>query len=84
MASASRPHIRMIRTRKQGVRPSRESALKKIVAILEDQMTDMGLNEEEKNAKTAELVASVSDAVASKLVPRAKHSTRLHSAAVQP
>jgi len=57
--------------------------LKAIVAILEDQMTDMGLNEEEKNAKTAELIASVSDAVTSKLVPHAKHLTQIRSAALQ-
>jgi hypothetical protein len=60
MASATRPHIRMIRSRKPAGRPSRESALKTIVAILEDQMTDMGLNEEEKNAKVA-LFASLVD-----------------------
>jgi hypothetical protein len=57
--------------------------LQAIVAILEDQMTEMGLNEEEKNAKTAELVASVSEAVTSKLAPHAKHSTRLRTAALQ-
>jgi hypothetical protein len=57
--------------------------LQKIVAILEDQMTDMGLNEEEKNAKTAELIAFVSDAVTLKLAPNAKRLTRLRSAALQ-
>jgi hypothetical protein len=83
MASATRPHIRTVGSRKLAVKPSRESALRAIVAILEDQMTEMGLNEEEKNAKTAELVASVSDAVTSKLAPRAKHSTRLRTEALQ-
>lgn len=82
MASATRPHIRMIRSRKPAVKPSRECSLRKIVAILENQMTDMGLSEEEKNAKTAELVASVSDAVTSKLAPHAKLAKRLHSAAL--
>jgi hypothetical protein len=65
------------------VKPSRESALQAIVTILEDQMTEMGLSEEEKNAKTAELIASVSDSVTSKLAPRAKHITQLHSVALQ-
>ena len=82
MASAARSQIRTIRSRKPAVRTSRESSLQKIVAILEDQMTDMGLSEEEKNAKTAELVASVSDAVTSKLAPHAKPVKRLHSAAL--
>ena len=83
MASATPPHIRAVGSRKTAVKPSREGALQAIVAILEDQMTDLGLNEEEKNVKTAELVASVSDAVTSKLAPNARHSTRLHSAALQ-
>ena len=83
MASATRSHIRAIGSSNLAVIPSRENALQAIVAILEDQMADMGLNEEEKNAKTAELVASVSDAVTSKLAPRAKRLTQLHSAALQ-
>ena len=83
MASATRPHIRTVGSRKLAVKPSRESALQSIVAILEDQMTDRGLSEEEKNAKTAELVASVSDAVTLKLAPHARHLTRRHSAALQ-
>ena len=83
MASATQPHIRMIRSRKPAVKPSRDSALHSIVAILEDQMTDMGLNEEEKDAKTAELVSFVSDAVTSKLAPNAKLLTRHHSATLQ-
>ena len=82
MASPTRTHIRTVGSRKLTVKPSRESALQAIVAILEDQMTDMGLNEEEKNVKTAELVASVSDAVTSKLAPHAKLAKRLHSAAL--
>lgn len=83
MASATRPQIRTIRSRTLATKPSREIALQEIVTILEDQMTEMGLNEEEKNAKTAELVASVSDAVTSKLAPHAKPAKRLHSAALQ-
>jgi hypothetical protein len=83
MASATRPHLRAAGSRKLAVKPSRERALQKIVAILEDQMTDKGLSEEEKNAKTAELVASVSDAVTSKLAPSAKPLSRLRSAALQ-
>ena len=83
MASATRPRIRTAGSRRLAVKPSRELALQKIVAILEDQMTDMGLTEEEKNAKTAELVESVSEAVTSKLAPSAKPLTRLRNVALQ-
>jgi len=51
--------------------------------ILEEQMTSMGLSEEEKNAKTAELVAFVSEAVSEKLAPRARRPRQLHCAALQ-
>jgi hypothetical protein len=73
-ASASRA----ARARWSGQKPQpataeakREAALRKIAAILEEQMTSLGLSEEEKNAKTAELVAFVSDAVSKKLAPHA-------------
>jgi hypothetical protein len=59
----------------------REAALRKITAILEEQMTSLGLNEEEKNGKTAELVAFVSHAVSAKLAPRAKQQEQPHSEA---
>ena len=72
----------MIR-KKLSVKSSREGALQSIVAILEDQMSEMGLNEVEKNAKTAELVSFVSDAVTSKLAPNAKLLARHHSVALQ-
>jgi hypothetical protein len=61
---------------------SRESALRKIAAIVEDQMTEMGLTEAEKNAKTAELVAFVNDVVTSKLAPDAKQPKQPHSEAL--
>ena len=83
MASTARPSIRTIRSAKPKAKPSREEALRRIARILEDQMTDLRLSEEEKNAKTAELVAFVSDATASKLAPRAKHSKQPHSEALQ-
>ncbi len=83
MAIAARTRIRTVESRKLSVGSSRESALQSIVAILEDQMTDMGLNEEEKNAKTAELVSFVNDAATSKLVPNAKLLTRHHNVALQ-
>jgi hypothetical protein len=38
-------------------------------------MTSMGLTEEEKNAKTAEMVAFVNEAVRAKLAPRAKQQS---------
>jgi hypothetical protein len=61
----------------------REAALRKIANIFEEQMTSMGLNEEEKNAKTAELVAFVSEAVSAKLAPRAKQAELLHTEAAR-
>jgi hypothetical protein len=57
----------------------REAALRKIAVIFEEQMTSIGLNEEEKNAKTAEFAAYVNDAVRAKLAPRAKQSEPLHA-----
>jgi hypothetical protein len=83
MANTARPRVQSIRSRRPAAKPSREQSLRKIARILEDQMTDLGLNEEEKNAKTAELVAFVSDATASKLAPRAKRSMQPHSEALQ-
>lgn len=83
MASTARPPIRTIRSRRPAPKPSREEALRKIAGILEDQMTDMGFSEEEKNAKTAELVDFVSDTVTSKLAHRAKPSRRLRSVGVR-
>lgn len=83
MASTARPAIRTIRPNKRATKPSRDRGLRKIARILEDQMTDLGLSEEEKNAKTAELVAFVSDAVSSKLAPHAKRSKLPHSEALQ-
>jgi len=75
MASATRPHIQAIRSLQPPVNLSREMAARKIVAILEDQMTEKGLTEEEKNQKTAEFAAFVSDVVSS----HAKHSKQLRS-----
>jgi oligoribonuclease (3'-5' exoribonuclease) len=83
MASATRPHLRTVGSRESVAITSRESALRKIAAICEDQMTEMGLSEEEKNAKTAEFVAFVSQAVTSKFVPDAKQPKPLHSEALQ-
>jgi hypothetical protein len=52
----------------------RESALRKIAHLLEEQMDEMGLSEDEKDAKTAKLVERVSASVTASLTPRAKHS----------
>ena len=82
MAGTARSRI-YVRPSKSSMRPSRKNALKKIARILEDQMTDMGLSEEEKNAKTAELVAFVSDVAASKLELRSKRSKPPYSAAAR-
>jgi hypothetical protein len=65
MATAARPRIRPNRPQKAAAPSSAESSARKIVAILEDQMAEMGLTEEEKNRKTAELAAFVKDAVSS-------------------
>ena len=85
-ASASRA----ARARWSGEKPQpatvdakREAALRKIVAILEEQMTSLGLSEEEKNAKAAQLVAFVSDAVSEKLAPRAKQPVQHRSEALR-
>jgi hypothetical protein len=76
MASATRPRIQAIRSHKPTVKPSRESALRKIAVILEDQMTDMGLTEAEKNAKVALFVSMVDEEVTEKMTLRATHSKR--------
>ena len=65
------------------VEAKREAALRKIAVIFEEQMTSMGLSEAEKNAKTAEMVAFVSEAVSAKLAPRAKQSERPYTEAAQ-
>jgi hypothetical protein len=49
---------------------SREASLKKINAIIEDRMTSQGLNEEQKNAKTAEFVAAVKKTINDKVRTR--------------
>lgn len=64
------------------VEAKRETALRKIAVILEDQMNSLGLSEKEKNAKTAELVAFVSDAVSAKLAPPARRAKRPRTEAV--
>jgi hypothetical protein len=61
----------------------REAALSKIAGILEDQMVELSLTEEEKNEKTAELAAYVSDAVTSKLGPRARRPGQPQTVALQ-
>ncbi len=66
MASAAPSRIRTSRSPKPAVEPSREAALRTIARILEDQMTDMGLSEEEKNAKTALFAAMVDEKVNAK------------------
>lgn len=82
MGSPARSRLHQIRA-KSLVKARRDAALKNIAKILEDQMTDMGLSNEEKNAKTAELVEFVSDVASSKLAPSSKHSKRLHSEGVR-
>jgi hypothetical protein len=54
----------------------REAAASKIVAILEQHMTDIGLTDAEKDAKVTEMASIVDKAVSAKTNPRAKHSRR--------
>jgi len=63
------------------VEAKREAALRKIAVIFEEQMTSMGLNEAEKNARVAEFAAFVDSKVSS--APRAKQPTQLQSAALR-
>jgi hypothetical protein len=59
----------------------REAALRKIANIFEEQMTSLGLSDEEKNARVAEFAAFVDSKVSS--APRAKRPARLQSAALR-
>lgn len=59
----------------------REAALRKIANIFEEQMTSLGLSDEEKNARVADFAAFVDSKVSS--APRAKRPARLHSAALR-
>lgn len=81
MRSKVRPYIQVLPTKPKNI--SRRSALKKLAGILEDQMTDMGLSEEEKNFKTANLVAFVGQVAASKLATHSKRSKPLNNVALQ-
>jgi len=63
------------------VEAKREAALRKIAVIFEEQMTSMGLTEEEKNARVAEFAAFVDSRVSS--APRAKQPTQLQSEALR-
>lgn len=63
------------------VEAKREAALRKIAVIFEEQMTSMGLNEAEKNARVAEFAAFVDSKVSSG--PRAKQPTPLQNAALR-
>jgi len=82
MRTATRRYIQ-IRSTEVQTSLAKKNALKKIASILEDQMTEMGLSEEEKNAKTADLIAFVGDVAASKLAPHSKHSKRLNTVGLQ-
>jgi len=59
----------------------REAALRKIANIFEEQMTSLGLSEEEKNARVAEFAAFVDSKVSS--APRARQPARLQSAVLR-
>jgi hypothetical protein len=61
----------------------RDEGLRKIAQILEDQMTEMGLSEEEKNARTEALVEIVKQAIAVKTKAASKSEEPLHIAASQ-
>ena len=82
MASPTRARIGKTGSAKPVVKSSRRNALRKIANILEGHMSEMGLTEQEKNAKTAELVAFVSDVASSKLALHSKHSKQLRNASL--
>ena len=63
------------------VEAKREAALRKIAVIFEEQMTSMGLNEEEKNARVAEFAAFVDSRVSS--APRAKRPAQHQNEALR-
>jgi hypothetical protein len=80
MKSNVRPFTRL---RPSKGKPSRQKALRKLATILEDQMTENGLTEEEKNAKTADLAAFAAEVAASRLAPHSKRSKREHNVYLQ-
>jgi hypothetical protein len=60
-----------------------QAGLRKIAQIIEQHMTDMGLNEEEKNEKTALLMSVVNETVTAKLKAPAKRKAHLQMAVSQ-
>ena len=83
-ASASRAARARWSGKKPQVNPveaKREAALRKIAVIFEEQMTSMGLNEAEKNARVAEFAAFVDSRVSS--APRAKQPRQLQNEALR-
>jgi hypothetical protein len=59
----------------------REAGLRKLAAVFEEQLTSLGLNDEQKNAKVAEFAAFVDAKVASS--KSAKQLKPLHNAALR-
>lgn len=59
----------------------REAGLRKLAGIFEEQLTSLGLNEEQKNARVAEFAAFVDAKVAS--AKSAKQIKPLHNAALR-
>ena len=55
------------KTSPDSLKLKQESGLRKIAQMLEQHMTEMGLNEDEKNEKTVILMAKVSETVTAKL-----------------
>jgi hypothetical protein len=63
------------------VESKREAGLQKLAAIFEEQLTNLGLSEEQKDARVAEFAAFVDAKVAA--AKNAKHSKPLQSAALR-
>jgi tRNA G18 (ribose-2'-O)-methylase SpoU len=67
----------------ESMKLKQEAGLRRIAQILEQHMTDMGFNEEEKNEKTALLMSLVGETVTAKLKAPAKRKEHLQISASQ-
>jgi hypothetical protein len=70
---AARARWAKTETPEESIEMKREQGLQKIARILEQHMTDMGLDEGEKNEKTMVLISVVNEMVTAKMKAPAKH-----------
>jgi len=69
------------KTSPDSVKLKREAGLRKIAQILEQHMTELGLSEEERNEKTAQLMAVVTKAVTARLKSPARSQEAVRASA---